>query len=228
MSKLPAIIGEAIAGVASELSGHAVPGSTLVSQAIDSLLEPRRRRAADDLTEALRRGGLTLEEAIRKSPQMTVPMLLRYFRAADEGAARRNLRLLAQVFAGMVQRRPIYANEFLQVADILASLRREEIVLIGTLHRHLVPARAEGARDGAEASRADQAARKELVPNIFSTKEMYEAVAGACMRTGLVVAVSGFGGLVYGTSPLMDQLAGIVSFDDATAEGPEDDEDRPD
>jgi hypothetical protein len=63
--------------------------------------------------------------------------LLRYLRAAQEGAARLNLRLMARVVVGKAHAgEPLYADEFLRYADTLASLARNEVVLLGALIRH--------------------------------------------------------------------------------------------
>src|SRR5712692_6521403 len=54
-------------------------------------------------------------------------------RAAQEGAARLNLRLLAKVIAGQFQAGRLVADEFLHHAERLALLSRDEVVVIGMI-----------------------------------------------------------------------------------------------
>ncbi|MGI4807500.1 MAG: hypothetical protein ACRYF2_05255 [Janthinobacterium lividum] len=101
--------------------------------AAQHLLRRRVEWARDILLDELRQGEKTLSDL---EVEEVVAVLLRYARAAQEGTARLNLRLMAKVIAGQVERGVLYADEFLRNADLIAGLKREEVILLGTIHRH--------------------------------------------------------------------------------------------
>jgi hypothetical protein len=57
-------------------------------------------------------------------------------RRRASGRKRVNLSLMAKVIAGQAHRGNLLADEFLYPADMLASLRREGVLVLGTLDRH--------------------------------------------------------------------------------------------
>jgi hypothetical protein len=93
----------------------------------------RAEQARDILFEELRRASLS--EAQAASEDDAIAVIVRYLRAAREGAARLNLRLLAEAIAGKLRSGQLFADEFLQYAETLASLSRDEVVVIGTLYK---------------------------------------------------------------------------------------------
>jgi hypothetical protein len=91
-------------------------------------------QARDILFEELRKANVS--DAQAASEDDAIAVVIRYLRAAREGAARLNLRLLAKAIAGKVQSSRLIADEFLQYAEALASLSRDEIIVIGTMYRY--------------------------------------------------------------------------------------------
>lgn len=150
-----------------------------------------------------------------------VAILYRYARAAQEGTARLNLRLLAAVFAGQVREREIVADDFLHYADMLASLRRRDVVVLGTLLRITEDPGDERLEN---AQKIHIAAIGELVPSVFDTAADYNATAAALQRTGLVVGVAmggGFGpggaAILYRPTALLFELHRLVDIEGVTA-----------
>jgi len=86
-------------------------------------------------------------------------------------------------------------TDFLYYADLLASLRRDEITLLGTFLRCSTNA------DGTPRVGHDPMTqtRAEMVPGVFEAHEDYNAALGALQRTGLISAHA-TGGAV-GSSP---------------------------
>lgn len=74
-------------------------------------------------------------------------------------AARLNLRLLAKMIAGQSAIPPLYADEFLAWADVLASLRRDQVMLLGAVVRHYadIPRESDLERDTEAVIRASEA-----------------------------------------------------------------------
>jgi hypothetical protein len=185
-SFLPSLLGAVAGDIAS---AHHVAGANVTgwigSELLDRLLKTRRERAQVILVAELKSGAATLRESDLED---SAAVLYRYLRAAEEGAARLNLRLLAAVFAGQVRDRAIAADDFLYFADMLTSLRRDEIILLGTLLRTSA-AHPSNPKDGSSVKlAANTVARTQLVPNVFSDNEHFNAVANSLQRTGLLLA----------------------------------------
>lgn len=160
------------------------------SHALGNLMKRRAKEASEILLAALEDGEKQLVDI--EEVDEVAAMVFQYAAAAQHGAARRNLELMAQVFHGLLmQSPPLYADEFLRWSHLLEDLTREEIVLLATLHR--LEQRPESER---EEHRPVATARIELVGanNVFSTVEEFDATATALTRTGFVVLHPGWDG----------------------------------
>lgn len=208
--ELPTLVG---ALVSDMLSALGVPGSG-VALSIQKLMERRLIQASDIALDELRKGNGTVDTI---DIDHTVAMLFRYLRAAQEGAARLNLRLMAKVIAGQRMSATLTADEFLYHAEILASLRREEIILLSTLYKHWLKERSQNDRVTRNMN-ALQAAKKELVPHVLGSEDEFTGTMAAVTRTGLLIPGSAFGTLIYQISPLMDRLYALAPFDAALEE----------
>jgi hypothetical protein len=186
-------------------------GSTLVDS-VHRLIDARRRQARDIVIEELSQGR-ALIESIEEVDELAA-ILLKYIRAAEEGTARLNLRLMAMTIRGMTHKRTLTASRFLYYAGFLATLSREEVIALATLYKNeaLEPDRIS---DNEARGRARVRAREELVPAFFPTERHLNGTLQAATRTGLVVGASGWGALVYETTPLMEEVASLASFRDA-------------
>jgi hypothetical protein len=157
----------------------------------------------------LRKGKIALPSA----PEEVTAAMLRYRRAAEEGTARLNLRLMAKVLAGQAFIGNLKADEFLYHAEMLASLRREEILLIATMQkvRRQDPTK--------QPHQLWPLVLKAVVPALFPSGQEAGAVAGACQRTGLVTDGSDFDNAgYYVASPLIDGLERLACFEEALDE----------
>ncbi len=212
---LSAVVGD-VFGAAGWLAGNlAGSGFALAAQ---QLLHRRAERARDILLDEIRRGERTLS-----APEVdeAVAVLLRYGRAGQEGAARLNLRLMAKVIAGQAERRSLYADEFLRYADILAGLRREEIVLLGTVHRHWHAAEVRSLEHGRRQQTARDRARSELVPTPFQEDGDFYAAAEAVTRTALLrTADAEDDYMLFQPTRLLDELCSLAPFEAAVRAEP--------
>jgi hypothetical protein len=191
----------------------------LLGVAVEELIRRRVAAAREILLSELRRGDRTLSEIEHDE---LAAVLFRYVRAAQEGAARLNLRLMAKVVAGQVSRSNLVADEFLYYADILSSLRREEVILLGTMHRETASQKENiQVAEEQKAVQAMKATQKLLVPTPFATDRDFLATAGATLRTGLIRVASAYGSLVYETTPLLDRVCALAPLGDALREEPD-------
>lgn len=193
------------------LSWIGMPGASLV-EGIKKVMKSRLELARETLIEELRQGTAFVGQAA--SIDEWVAILLRYYRAAQEGTARLNLRLMAKVISGQAQAKSLIADEFLAWADVLASLRREEVVFVAALHA----AKAESA-NSEDLKSLWLLVSHRLIPGFFADEDQMRSVGYSAMRTGLVIIPPDFFGLGYfTTSPQMAQLENLASFQDALRE----------
>lgn len=179
---------------------------------IRALLKKRLQAAREVMLEEARGGrSFTTEQDLESG----VAMVLRYLRAAEEGAARRNLRLMARVMSGMAESDGLYADEFLRWADIIASLSREEIVVATTLLQMEREQGALGTEPGNIAAQAMITTVDRLVGpgKVFSIRAELDQSLASLTRTGLVVPTSGWGGIFYLTTPRMAAFANLSDLE---------------
>lgn len=203
---LPTLVGDVF-------SVFSLPGGGLAGEALKSIFKKRADSAREIILEELSRGNVRLSETDAEESAMIV---YRYLRAAQEGAARMNLRLLAQTLAGQARLGLVKADEFLYYADMLTSLRRDEILLIGQILHHWNA--AEHLKDDPleRMKYATGHSREALVPEVFVDDADFRANADALRRTGLLlIQATAGGGDRLGPSPLLFRLAKLVDFDAA-------------
>ena len=196
-----------------KLPGGSVAGFSLAG-ALSKLVNRRLQAAREILLQELRSGEKQLPP---NQIDEGVAIIYRYQRAAQEGAARLNLRLMAQTIAGKAHLGNLSADEFLQDADMIASLRREEILLLAKLHsasRSETPSKNKPAEESVDPMKW---AESQLVPSVFRNREELEATAAAIVRTGLIKTESGYGAIHYSPTPLLDRLVARAPLEAAIA-----------
>ena len=159
---VPALLSAAVKEV---LNLTKLPGGNLLGVAIEQLFRHRAEVARDILLDELRGADKTLAAA---EIEEAAAIFYRYMRAAQEGGARLNLRLMAKVIAGQAHRGNLLADEFLYYADMLASLRREEILVLGTLYRHWQSDPVQRAEENTRPAAAMTAAKERINSHEFS------------------------------------------------------------
>lgn len=95
--------------------------------------EKRNKRAVRILLDEVRRGGSDITEVATQDE--VVGVIYRYAIAVRDNVALANLRLLAQVIRGLASQRALYADRFDRYAVCLSSLTRDEVIVLGTLHK---------------------------------------------------------------------------------------------
>lgn len=204
------VVDVVLAVVADAMSAYGLPASGAGSAAglavWQKLTASRVEAAREILVDELKRGQRTIFDVPEDE---LAAVTFRYARAAVEGAARLNLRLLAAVAAGQIEGSGLYADEFLRHADVLASLRREEVLLLGAfLHvAKSVPA------DTATANEVWQAVKGRMDGNHGLNEVQARALAVSCMRTGYLSQEAGT--WVEPMLPVVtDSLVGLNSLAD--------------
>lgn len=203
---------ELFAAALGDAVGYAVgPVGNTAGAILGVVLKGREDRAAKIALEEFRKGRSIYP------PDDTAAMLFRYLRAAQEGAARTNLRLMAKIMAGQNEEKPLAADEFLYWAEMISSLKREEIILLATLLRSWSDLSAE-TDHSKRMSSAYHASQGLLVPKVFSTRNDMSATMAALTRTGLIFPGTTIGSFTYQISPLLERLNALASLEAVVSE----------
>ena len=212
---LSAVVGDAF-GVGGWLMGNLAGAG--FAFAVQQVQHRRAERARDILLDELSRGEKTLSVP---DVAEAAAVLLRYGRAAQEGAARLNLRLMAKIIAGQAERHCLYADEFLRYADLLAGLRREEVILLGAVHRHWHTPEVQSLEDGLRQQAVSNRTRSELIPIPFREDDDFYAAAEAVTRTALLRTADAIDEhMLFQPTRLLDQLYGMAPFEAALRDEP--------
>ena len=182
----------------------------MVAHTTQNILRQRSEKAFNILCEELRNGDYPTCSTDDIDP--AVAMMLRYQRAALEGAARLNLRLLARVFAGVGQNRPMVADEFQSWADTLEGLRRSEIIAIAEVHRYTTDLESKGKPNGL--GKGANRFAESLVPDPFRNMNELYAICESATRTGLIIRNLDMNLFPYLSTSLMKDLTELADFHD--------------
>ena len=202
-----------------------IPGGAAVGHVFSAFQKRRETQARDILMKRIAEAEIDIAEAAEKDEMIGV--IYAYMQAASKGAARANLDLLSQAIAGEMKRDQIYPDKFLKYVNILSTLTRDEIFIIGAYVRcrRAVLKEAEGKNEvflrGIYQNTWNRFVA-ELVPKSFETDEHVKVILGGLVRTGLVKAASTtideIG--VPSFTILLDEIAPLIDFDKAYREFP--------
>ncbi|PWK33468.1 hypothetical protein [Cupriavidus plantarum] len=115
------------------------------------------------------------------------------------------------------------ADEFLYIADVLAPLRRNEILFLGALHRCYTQVRGERPEAHLEGDRftfgreATQLLKIALIPPVFPDWITLEAVGASLTRTGFVKEATVESAPVFLPTPLLSGLVSLINIEAACA-----------
>jgi hypothetical protein len=178
--------------------------------AIGRLMENRARMAREEIVKQLEKGkhwAITDDDA--------AAAIFSYLRAAQEGAARVNLRMMAEALFNAAQESTFEPVEFRRHASALASLSRDEVLLLAAfLHtKRAIPMPAPSDAEGMR--RAADHVWISILGDAAQFPEGFEilGVVAALTRTGWVIPVSSVGQINYFTTSDFDRVARLVDFE---------------
>ncbi len=142
--------------------------------------------------------------------------VVRYARAVRDQAADENLKILAQAMVGLARRHTLWADEFLKYADIIVSLSRDELLVIGTLM--IEDEKIESAGNSAITPGQAWATTLKNLLAVFPSPEYVGAVAARAQRSGLLFSPRAtFGTTSYQLSPIGREVRAFVDINAALA-----------
>ena len=142
-------------------------------------------------------------------------------KAAEEGAARENLDLLAQVIAKAEQEPTLISAQFRRWHRILSEMSREEILVLGRYIAGYEEAKRAGKDQLDAAIAGEQRAEADLVGRAKPLRHRVEVRAHltALQRTGIVRNNGGLNGGAMLPTPGFTDLTRLIDFEAAAAEG---------
>ncbi|MGE8657021.1 MAG: hypothetical protein ACN6O8_09765 [Achromobacter sp.] len=188
----------------------AAAGALAVSNAaVNAILErtiSNRKRAADEIAMRELTDAGTYDE-LMKDVDSFVSRAARYYQAAIIGSAHANLRILARmVVCGGERAMP--ADEFLYLAQVIESLRHDELLVLSSFSR----ARRRRDQDNALDSKQDLYGAVEAdLRGIFEKSEL-DGLLHALLRTGFLTTRSGYGGAQWNVTSLLLRLEATTQF----------------
>lgn len=210
-NKLPG----SFAALAAELWVASSTGGPTLSTALSSVLGWRLEEAEEILDSELRQIKRRLARV--GEVEEAAGMVFRYIRAAEEGTAEINLRIMAKVIRGLAGGGRPKASDFLRYADAVASLSVDEIRVIYALLEKTNELDQLGLtkdRDG----KAWSLMIEDLVPRMFPDQQTVAEILLTASRTGLVTKAAPFKLGPFSTTPLLDELAKLASLNRAIVE----------
>jgi hypothetical protein len=108
-----------VTAIQETLAAFGVPGASVLERLATAAYEKRVAAARDIFIETLRREGLNNLRFAESDADDLVQMLMRFTKASEEGAARHNLKLLAQVIVGLKRNVALEFDKFQTYANVL-------------------------------------------------------------------------------------------------------------
>lgn len=208
------------AGVATFIDLLAIafagPPTSVAANFLNGLRRRSVRQARDILLDELRLASVPLDQAVQSDDLLDV--IYRYHRAAEANAARRNIRLLAQLIVGLQCEGDLVSDAFDAYANLVAQLTREQIIILARFHAAYEREVASNPDTNKATSEAWRVVELELVPAVIASKEYMRAVLGQLAGLGLLLPSSGFGTLIYPPSPILSELMRLVDLERAALE----------
>lgn len=194
----------ATAIVADVLSALSIPGGSLLSTTINSLVAKKRRFATDILAEELKDGFHGEIDWDAHDIDPLAGCIMRLSKAVDYGTAKENLRLIAQVISGLKSRNTLSEDKFSRWCSVLEQLNREELVAIGHAFRIAKDIQTR------ETSNFGQEIRQVMKENGF---EDVDLILTSLARTGLIAIGSAWGGIAYNPTPWLLELGDLANLE---------------
>ncbi len=199
-------------------------GGMVAGQALSLILRKRLQAAREIAFEEIRTGEKPPNYVI--DADEVVAIVYKYLDCARQGTARHNLRLMARIVRGQVAHGDLQADEFLTFADILRSLRHEEVCTLATTYR--VRKELVRSKQGSfwapdeERGALDRAIEGQLVGprKVFRQRDELNATRAALQRTGMIALAGtrGDGTVVYGETPLLERVGRLAMLENPLPE----------
>jgi len=144
-----------------------------------------------------------------------IEIIYRFSKAVSDGAARENLRLLAQVIVGLKKNKALDPDKFRKWANTLEQLTRDELMVIGKA----IAIKREFDTGSLQLNVPGdfwKSLRSALETSGYQPGEI-EPLCASLSRTGLLLPASAYGGMIYMPTPWLTELATLADVEGIAA-----------
>lgn len=217
MNNIPNVVSNALSSIISDAVTIIAPGlptaslCTAIQMTTHHLLNRRTEEAFEILLEETRDG--VFPSRTPDDISSVLGMMLRYQRAAIEGSAKINLRIMASIFKGVLEKDTIYPDKFQSMANRISDLTIEEIQTISLIYKY---------RRAVEKLKADsptplgfenfEKIASDVFGNMYDDARKMLAYCSSASRTGLVMQQNDQNLFPYTTTHIMDDLVQLSDF----------------
>lgn len=196
------------AGVVGDImSAMSVPGGNTLAVLADGWIQKRTKEATDVFIEEISDGYHGPIEFTKDDLDPVLEIVHRFNKAVEDGAAIENLRLLAQVIAGLKKKKALNGDDFRRWAAMLEQATRDELVMIGFSYTVYKTGRQLGGDAENQFWKHAQGAMEQAG---YSQQEVL-SIAASVSRYGLLIPTSAFGAFVYIASPWLAELGELAN-----------------
>jgi hypothetical protein len=194
-----------------------LPVSGFISKLGEKYLERKRKEAAEILIEEVAKGSPEPINFTKADVDPLIEIIYRFLKAAADGAARENLRLLAQVIVGLKRNKALESDKFRKWANILEQLTRDELMVIGKAIALKRKMDAEGVAVDSSADFSNHL-RSELIRSGYQPAEI-GPLRASLSRTGLLIpgSVTADGAMYYLPTRWLDELGTLADVEGVVA-----------
>ena len=214
MSQLPAFIKALTSDGLATLMGK--PPTALLSQSVGAAYEAWLSKKAIEAHEILLAEMASGERLVGDiDPNAFFGLLHRYLNATKQGAARRNLRLMAQILRGSLEKDcPFVSDELNANAELVSTLTREEIRFLAALW-HSYSTYVPQVTQPNPNYDIGEATISIMVPAFLPDRATYNAVGAALCRTGLIISPPVHDGPAYHVTPRLESLVKLCNLEES-------------
>lgn len=209
-------ITNALSSIVSDTISIIAPGlptsslCSAIQMTTHHLLNKRTNEAFEILLEETRTGVFPLRTPDDISS--VLGMMLRYQRAAIEGSAKINLRIIASIFKGILENDFIYPDKFQSMANRIADLTIEELRIIALVYKYRNAVQEEIERVGTSYSQDCDRVGKDVFGEEYDQPKKILAYCASASRTGFIIQQYDQNLFPYTSTHIMDELVNLSEF----------------
>lgn len=160
-----------------------VPGAGGVDALIDDYYKRRVDMGREVLLEEIKHSQKNIDDIVVNDEILAI--ISRYTNAILQGKAERNLRLLSRVILNQLEKGKFDRDDFDKYANIIESLTKEEIEVLGIYYKHYKGFRERNLTEIDNAALSQTV--KELKPLGFRSGRYIKAILTSLQRNGIMI-----------------------------------------
>ncbi|MFA5593260.1 MAG: hypothetical protein WC989_08105 [Micavibrio sp.] len=184
---------------------------TAIQMSTHHLLHKRTDEAFEILLEETRDG--VFPSRTPDDISSVLGMMLRYQRAAIEGSAKVNLRIMASIFKGILEQECVYPDKFQSMANRISDLTVEELWVVALVYKYkrAIDEKRERTERDLSFSECDEIG-DQIFGKDYKNQDRVLAYCASASRAGLIMPQYDQNLFRYTTTHIMDELVVLSDF----------------